>query len=258
MHRKPQATITLFMLFMTLLFTNGCSNQEKSLKSQEPLLIFCGITMITPVRELADQFEKEHDIVIKMSYGGSQDLSKSIEVNKVGDIFFPGFKSFVEKMTEDGHVDKSVVVGYNQLSLFVAKGNPKQLTGDLLQLLDPELAVIIGHEDLGSVGQESKRVLTSLGIYEQVVNNTVFMASDSKGLTAAIRDKKADIALNWKAVATLKNNNEFVDVLTISNIEKKQLVMSSLVYSKNRKLANDFLSFCSSEHGLKVFKKYGF
>lgn len=236
----------------------GCSEDKTDQISQDPLLIFCGITMIAPVRELADQFETEHGVVVKMTYGGSQDLSKSIEVNKIGDIFFPGFKSFVENMTANGHVDKSVVVGHNQLSLFVAKGNPKGLNGDLHQLLDPELAVIIGHEDLGSVGKESKRVLTNLGIYEHVVNNTVFMASDSKGLTAAIRDEKADIALNWRAVATLKDNNDYLDVLEINNIEKKQLVMSSLVYSKNIKLANDFLTLCSSEQGLKVFKKYGF
>lgn len=248
--------IVLTTLLITILMVGGCRTSDDNLP--EPLLIFCGITMSAPVRELADEFEKQHNITVKITYGGSQDLAKSIEVNKLGDIFLPGFKSFVENMAAHGHVDKSATVGYNQLSLFVAKGNPKNLTGDLQQLLNPQLAVIIGHEDLGSVGKESKRVLSELGIYDRVVHNTVFMASDSKGITAAIRSKKADIALNWRAVASLKGNKDFVDVVTIKNADPKELVMASLRYSRNSKLANDFLALCSSEHGLNVFKKYGF
>lgn len=257
MKRASKATILLCTLLLSF-FTNGCSDDKGKQATQEPLLIFCGFTMIAPIRELVDQFEKEHDITVKISYGGSQDLSKSIEINKIGDIFFPGFKSFVDDMAVQGHIDQTAVVGHNQLSLFVAKGNPKNLTGELHQLIDPELAVIIGHEDLGSVGRESKRVLTKLGIYEHVVKNTVFMAADSKGLTVAIREHKADIALNWKAVATLGDNINSVDILEINNIEKKPLVMASLIYSERPKHANDFLALCSSEHGLKVFKKYGF
>lgn len=245
-------------LFLVSVLVGGCDSRNKSMKEEKTLLVFCGITMITPVRELADQFEKEHGVVVKMTYGGSQDLAKSIEVNKVGDIYFPGFKKFVEMMDKKGHVVDDVQVGNNNLSLFVVKGNPKNLTGELNQLVDSKLAVVIGHEDLGSVGRESKRVLTERGIYDQVVQNAVFMASDSKGLTAAIREQKADIVLNWKAVSTLKDNSDYIDVIKIEGIQPKPLVMASLEYSEHPEMAKAFLDFCGSAHGRETFKRYGF
>lgn len=255
-HRRVM--LGCFFLIISLLM-NGCDSPiEPAADQQKTLLVFCGITMITPVRELADEFEKEHGVKVKMTYGGSQDLAKSIEVNKVGDIYFPGFRKFVQTMDKSGHVVDEVQVGHNNLSLFVVKGNPKNLDGDLKQLVNPDLAVVIGHEDLGSVGKESKRVLTEMGIYDQVVENTVFMASDSKGLTGAIRDKKADIVLNWKAVSTLKDNADYIDIIGIAGIPPKPLVMASLVYSKNPELARGFLDLCSSPRGREVFKKYGF
>jgi len=242
------------------MLVSGCDQtpNKGSADNRTTVLVFCGITMIDPVIELAELFEKEQNVDVKMTYGGSQDLSKSIEVNKLGDIFFPGFKSFVERMDEQGHIVDSALVGHNELSFFVAKGNPLQLTGDLFQLTNPMYNVVIGHEDLGSVGKETKHMLTKLGIYDQVVKNAVFMASDSKGLTAAIRDEKADLVLNWKAVAKHKDNDNHVDVISIPDSNKKPLVMASLKYSANPELAASFLKLCASEKGRKIFEKHGF
>nr|WP_321255550.1 substrate-binding domain-containing protein [uncultured Pseudodesulfovibrio sp.] len=236
----------------------GCSRHADADKNRKTLIIFCGSTMISPIMELAKLFEATHDVTVKMTSGGSQDLAKSIEVNHVGDVFFPGFKAFVDTMEADGHVVDSGMVGHNELAIFVAKNNPKNLTGNLNQLVDSSLAVVIGHEDLGAVGKESKRILSALNIYEPVVRNTVFMASDSKGLSAAIREGKADIVLNWKAVAQLNDNRDYIDVISIKEAASQPLIMASLVYSANPELAKSFLQLCVSPEGRAVFERFGF
>jgi len=236
----------------------GCSRHTDMDKDRKTLIIFCGITMVSPMMELASRFEAAHNVTVKMTYGGSQDLAKSIEVNHLGDIYFPGFKRFVDAMKAKGHVVDSEMVGHNELTIFVPKGNPKKMTGDLSQLVDPSLAVVIGHEDLGSVGKESKRVLSAMDIYDPVVRNTVFMASDSKGLSAAIREGKADIVLNWRAVAQIKDSSDYIDVIPIKDVAPKPLVMASLVYSANPELAKSFLQLCVSSEGRAIFKRFGF
>nr|WP_287412533.1 substrate-binding domain-containing protein [Pseudodesulfovibrio sp.] len=253
---------TALGFFVLLLFVwqggTGCSRRADADKDRKTLIVFCGSTMISPIMELAKRFEATHDVTVKMTSGGSQDLAKSIEVNHVGDIFFPGFKTFVDTMEADGQVVDSGMVGHNELVIFVAKGNPRKLTGDLVQFVDPSLAVVIGHEDLGAVGKESKRALSVMNIYEQVVRNTVFMVSDSKGLSAAIREGKADIVLNWKAVAQLKDNLDYIDVIPVKGIAPKPLVMASLIYSANPELAKSFLQLCVSPEGRAVFERFGF
>lgn len=256
--RKKTVLGFLALLLSVCLGSTGCSGLGDADNNRETLIIFCGSTMVSPVMELAKRFEATHDVTVKMTSGGSQDLAKSIEVNHVGDIFFPGYKTFVDSMEVDGHVVDSKMVGHNELAIFVAKGNPAKLTGNLDQLVDPSLAVVIGHEDLGAVGKESKRILSALNLYDSVVRNTVFMASDSKGLSAAIREGKADIVLNWKAVAMLNDNRDYIDVISIKDAASKPLVMASLVYSANPELATSFLQLCVSPEGRAVFERFGF
>lgn len=248
------------LLLASVLILSGCSSERDDAAKPE-LIIFCGVTMIAPMLELANDFKQERNVEVELSFGGSQDLAKSIEVNRLGDVFLPGVRSFVDDMQKKGHVTDISVVGHNELALFVRKGNPLGLTADLGQLADPSLAVVIGHEDLGSVGKETRKLLTMHGLYDGVVGNAAFMAADSKGLMAAVVDGRADIVLNWKAVYRNKDNEDHVDVIDIDGVdgvERKELAMGRLIYSKYPDLAKAFIDFCTSDHGRAVFEKYGF
>jgi molybdate transport system substrate-binding protein len=252
----------IFFSLIALFFLTGCGREQSQSSAQQKkeLLVFCGITMIDPIMELSKQFEREHGVKVKMTYGGSQDLAKSIEVNQIGDIYFPGVKKFVDELKNSGHVVNEGQVGHNQISFFVQKGNPKNITNDLNNLANPNLSVVIGHEDLGSVGREAKIVLMKKGIYKQVIDNAAFMASDSKGMTVAIREKRADLVMNWRSVYFLKDNAKYMDEIELDSsiATPHPLVISSLTHSKYPDLAEKYLALCTSAEGKKVFAKYGF
>lgn len=255
--------IRVFLMCLWLLVVlSGCTsnNNEPTAGNKKELLIFCGITMIDPIMELSDLFEKKYNAAVKMSYGGSQDLAKSIEVNKVGDIYFPGMKKFVERMDDKDLITGATQVGYNQVAFFVQKGNPRKLTGSLDNLTDPSLAVAIGHEALGSVGGETRRILMEKGNYQEVIKNVAMMASDSKGMTSALREKQVDLVLNWRSVRFFKDNDQFIEEVLIEPgyAIEHPLVIASLKYSKFPYLAELFLNLCASKEGQHIFRKYGF
>lgn len=241
-------------------FLLGCGANEKPGDGPVELLVFCGITMIDPIMELAARFEESHPVKVKLTYGGSQDLARSIEVNALGDIYFPGTKRFVDEMTAKGHISASQQVGHNRITFFVQKGNPKGITGSLDHLKDPDLSVAIGHKDYGSVGREAHRILTGKGIYDAVVRNAAFMASDSKGMTSALREKRVDLVMNWCSVYYFKDNAQFMDEVPLDpgTATRHPLVMATLVYSRNPEKAKTFMALCASEPGRAVFQKYGF
>lgn len=248
-----------------LVFFSGCSSEDQNKSSQngkpqKELLVFCGITMIDPVREMMTRFEQEAGVKMTMSYGGSADLMQSIKLNKVGDIYFPGGESFIAEADKEGLLRERRQVGVNQVALFVRKGNPKGLTGDLNEIFKSGVQVGIGHPDLGSIGKETKRILQVKGIYDQVIAASAMMQPDSKALSGVLREEKVDVVLNWKAVLTFQDNNQYMEMLPIMGdvATLHRLTMAIIASSREPELAKRFLDFCASDQGRAVFQRYGF
>ena len=108
-----------------------------------------------------------------------------------------------------------VSVGVNQAALFVQRGNPLHIKAALPELADPGYHVVLGNECSGAIGRETKIMLTQAGIYDDVIENVLYMATDSKGLAQAIRHQDADLVINWKAVAFLPENKYVMEVLEL-------------------------------------------
>jgi molybdate transport system substrate-binding protein len=151
-------------------------------------------------------------------------------------------------------------LGYNRAALLVQKGNPKNIPADLMVLANPAYDVIIGNPESGSIGQETEKILRARGIYEQVLKNAKAQTSESKALVNALMHKKADVTINWYAVASWPENKDIVDALPIDEkyAKKEKLVLSMVRYSGNPELAKKFLEYAGSPEGLAIFAGLGF
>jgi len=255
-------TVRMLGIIMALLLPfAGCSpDSETEAGPSGRLLVLCGITMIDPVKELMTRFERDTGVKMNMSYGGSADLMQSIVLDKTGDIYFPGSQNYIEEADRLGLINESRQLGINQAALFVRKGNPRGLTGDLDELLRPGLQVAIGHPDLGSIGKEAQNILKAKGIYDQVAAGAAMMALDSKSLTRALIEGKVDVVLNWKAVLHIGDNRDRMDVLPIQGgfAAEHKLTMAVVRYSGDHDMSLKFLNLCASPEGRAVFARYGF
>lgn len=252
--------ISLFLIAFCVI---GCSQEAQDPNEAaegEGLIIYCGITMISPVRELMEIFEQKTGVKSVMSYGGSKDLINSLMVNKVGDLYFPGSETLLAEAEKTGLLRDRRVVGANQAALFVQKGNPKNIAGDLSELLRPDVRVAIGHPDLGSIGQETRDILTRTGLYDKAVAASAMMMPDSKALAGALREGKVDLVLNWKPVLSSDGNAQFMDALPLPDDDAKRhdLTMAVTAYSRNPETAMRFVALCASPEGQAIFNKYGF
>ena len=227
------------------------------------LLIYCGITMVRPITELARAFEQREALpanAIKIAQGGSEDLYQSAKKSRVGDIYFPGEPSFRDKHQADGLLGDYKLVGYNQMSLFVQKGNPKKVRSDLNELLRKDLVLTLGSPESGSVGQEAKQILERQKTYVTVIEKAAFLAPDSRTLTQILRRGEADIALNWRATAFFPDNAPYMDVVDLDPkvAEPQALLLIQLTFSRNPQLARKFMDYVASAEGQAVFRKFGF
>lgn len=224
------------------------------------LLIYCGITMVKPVSEMAAQFEKLHNVKIHISQGSSEELYRSLKASKKGDIYLPGEPSYRTKYVAEGLLGDFKTIGYNQVALFVKKGNPKQVKSDVNQLLRRDLTTVLCAAEQGSIGLETQQVLTKLGIYEQAINSAAQLLPDSRTLNAALKRDEADLTLNWRATAFFADNKPFVDVIDLpKDIAVPQaLLMNLLTFSTQSTLAQQFIDYAASDVGQEMMRQYGF
>lgn len=246
--------VVILVIILTLF---GCFKKVDEEKKE--LLIYCGITMIKPVSEIAKIIEQQENCKILITKGGSGNLLKSLKTNKVGDLFLPGSDSYIKKCREEDLIVKTTFVGYNKAALMVQKGNPKNIKADLNTLKDKQYYVVIGNPNSGSIGKETKKILEKKGIFEEVQKNARELTTDSKDLISVLKNKDADLVVNWFASSTWDENKDHVEALSINEnfAKKKKLVLGLLKYSKHPEIASKFMDYAESETGKKLFEKYG-
>ncbi len=247
---------TIYFLLALMVFVPGVSFAN----SANNMLIYCGITMVKPVTEIARMFEKQEKITIAIAQGGSEDLYQSARKSRQGDLYRPGEPVFRIKHQPEGLLGEYKVVGVNQMSLVVKKGNPKKVKPDLKELLRKDLEIVLGSSESGSVGVEAKRILTEAGLYQKVAARVVQMLPDSRNVMAAMRKGEADVTMSWRATAFFPDNSPYLESIDLpaSVAAPQELQLTLLTFSKNQALAKKFMEYAAGPQGKAVFTKYGF
>lgn len=244
------------LLAVAVLFPAGVLAQA----AKTEMLLYCGITMVRPMTEIAQLFEKRENIKIAIAQGGSEDLYQSAKKSGVGDWYLPGEPSYRDKHLAEGLFGEQATVGYNQMALMVQKGNPKKVKPDPREMLRKDLVAIIGNAESGSVGQEARHILDRLGIYPQVIRTAAFLAPDSRSLMNAMKKEEADLTMSWRATGFFADNAARLDVIDLDpNIARPQaLLLIQLKSTKNPDLARRFIALAAGEEGQAIFRKHGF
>jgi molybdate transport system substrate-binding protein len=248
----------LMLLGFIALVCGGCG-EKPNREGRKQLLIYCGITMARPMAEIKAIIEREENCEILMTTGGSGNLLKALKENKAGDLYLPGSEKYIQTCRDEGLVTESVHVGYNRAALLVQKGNPKNISPDLSNLTSKDYYVVMCNPETGSIGRETADILQRAGLFEEARQNAREFTTDSKRLIQLLRDKQADLAINWYATATWEENRPYVDALQIDPqyARPKKLVLGLLTTSRYPEIAKKFMNYAISEQGKAIFRKYG-
>lgn len=250
----------LFKIIFTLILLFSTSLQANS--SKPTLIFYCGITMVKPIKEMAKIIEQRYNCTIKISQGGSKDLYDALKYSKVGDLYLPGSNSYRKNNLKDGYLLEAVEIGYNQAAIFIRKDLKKEITS-LDSFIDTSLASILCTPKSGSIGRETKNILTKYKgeeFFYDAFDNAVEIGTDSRNLNKALIEKRADITINWRSTGYWPENNKYIKIVEIDEefAQKKKLEISLLKFSKNKEIAKAFMNFASSQEGKDIMKKYGF
>jgi molybdate transport system substrate-binding protein len=232
-------------------------------KDKETILIYCGITMVNPVKEIATILEKDLDVKIVMTQGGSADLFNALKNSNTGDIYIPGEERYIKEYKPQGYFEEHMKnIGYNQAAIFVQKGNPSKVQ-NLKDLLRTDISTMLCDYNTGSIGKMTKTILENYGgkkFFEDAYLNAVEVGTDSRNINAALNKKSIDLAVNWKSTITFADNKNTIEMIEIDEkyAPKMHIPAILLKSSKNKDIAKKIIDYMAAKDGQAIMKKYGF
>ena len=254
------------IIVFALLFT-ACSKKnnksELSVKEHKSeITIYCENAMVRPLMELKEKFEAESGCAVKLHNDCSQNLSSLIQYTKRGDIYFPASKVGFKKLAKNKNIFivDSVFIGYNSLVVMALKGNPSGFDGNIKNLTNKKHAVIIANPETSSLGHDTRRVLIDKDLYSDVILNVVALSTDSRGLVKSLKNKEAQLIINWQSDIYNNGNRDHVEVFPLpEDLQTPSEIYAGILSSSSQpELAKDFLAFATGEEGISIFSKYGF
>ena len=240
----------IFFLILTSLFS-------------KELLIFAGSASKPPLDEAARLFEKKKKVKVNIVYGGSGFVLSQMKLTKRGDLYFPGSSDYMQKAIREGVVykDSKKIIVYLVPSINVQKGNPKNIKS-LKDLTKPGIRVAIANPNGVCVGAYAVEIIEknfSKKEKEAFRKNLVNYTGSCSKTASAISLKQADAVIGWRVF-------HYWDPDRIQNVPLKpnQIVRVGYIpiaiskFTKDKKLAKEFIDFLTSKEGKAVFAKYSY
>lgn len=245
------------IIIPTILFI-GCDSNEDKQSTPEKLLLYCAAGIRPPADELVEVFEREYGIKISPDYAGSEVLLSKIKIVRRGDLYMPGDKHYLDQAAKADMILSRKSVCYWIPTIFVQKGNPKEIKG-LDDLLKPGIKVGLGDADACAIGRTSKQILEKNNItLEDLQKNLVFQSLTVNELGMQIQAKALDAVIVWDAIA--KYYSDYGDEMLIP--QEKNVIsavdVGVLKFTKHQEQAKKFMDFVSSETGQKIFQKHNY
>jgi len=257
------------LLITILAFVGGCDGTTQppgsdaspaatssSAETGQEILVLCGSSFRPPTEKLAEMFEAETGIGVKMTFGGSEDHLPHVQAKSVGDVYVT-HTPYPQYTEEAGALLREVKVGFLAPVLVVAKGNPKGIT-KIEDLAQPGLKVVLPNPEFSTCGEMVDALLEKKGIKDDVLKNVggALMKHHSEiGNDLKIGVREAGIM--WNGVA-----NNYLDVLEVvpgpyEYGDEIGVSVMGLSYTKNKEAVEQFLDFVE-EHGKEVFADFGY
>ena len=251
---KPAVALRCRALLLVLLIAAcvGCQAEKPK------MLLYCGAGIRPAAAELADEFEKQHGMLVECDYAGSEVLLGRIKLSGRGDLYMPGDVFYVDQADEQKLIAGRKTACYFVPVILVQKDNPKNIQ-TLADLTEPGIELGLGNPEACAIGRKAKKIFAKNNIaMEDLKDNLKFESATVNELGNHIKLGKLDAVIVWDAVA-----DYFADESTVVPIPVEKNVISTVVVgrltcSEHPELAEKFLEFIGSEEGQAIFEKHHF
>lgn len=231
------------------------AQKETDNKESEELIVYSGAGLKKPMEKIKDSFKKETNKKLNIIYAGSGQLLAQLEQSGKGDIFIVGSKATYDAAVEKDLAEEGVGIAHHTPVIITAKGNPKGIK-TLQDLAKDDVKVALGEPESNAIGKTSIKLFEKNKI-EGVDKNVAVQTATVNELYQAIANGNADIAIVTRDGALGHDDLEIIEIPEDQNID--QIINAGVLKTtKEKKAAEDFLTFLTSDESLGYFEEFGF
>ncbi len=225
--------------------------------SQKLLLMYCAVSLKTPVEAIAREFERSTGVRIELQFGASQSLMTNAVVSHTGDLYLPADESYIAVAREKHLLGNEIPLAIQRLVLAVKKGNPKNIH-QFADLLRPEVRIAQANPDAAASGKITREILRKSGDWDALQQHTTVFTGTVVEAANDVKIGTVDAAFIWDAMATQYADLEVIPLAVLNGAESK-LVVTVLKSSERPEDAQRFANYLgSADTGLPWFEKAGF
>lgn len=210
--------------------------------------------------ELIPMFQEKYpQITVKGTYDSSGKLQTQIEEGMEADVFMSAAKKQMTALDEEGWIASETVTDLleNKIVLIVPAGDEDKFSA--FEDIKEAGQVAIGDPESVPAGQYAKEALTSLGIWDSILEKASLGTNVTEVLNqVAAASAEAGIVYATDA-ASMPDKVSVVAEAPEGSLAQKVIYPVAVVEkTANRKAAEAFVEFLSSPEAMEVFVSYGF
>lgn len=214
------------------------------------------------MQDVAAQFQKETGVEVKLIYGSSGNFFQQLQNGAPFDMFFSANLDYPKQLQTAGLTEPGSYYEYakGKIVVWVPKDSPLDISSGLQSLLTPSIKKIaVANPQHAPYGQAAIAAMQKEGVYDKVKDKLVLGENISQTASFVVSGS-ADVgivALSLALSRSMKDKGRYVEVPAhdYRPIEQACVILSS---SKNKQVANQFLSFIKTARASDTLKRYGF
>ena len=174
------------------------------------ILLFSGGVNRLAIEDTIKQFEEREGAQITRVYNGCGILVAQMKAGERPDAYFACDVSFMTQVEDI--FPESVDVAETDMVILVPKGNPRNIQA-LEDLGKPGLSLGLANAEQSALGALTKRMMDSVGVYEDVQKNVKVQSPTADFLVNQIRLSKLDAVVVYEA--NCPNVKDEMDIIHI-------------------------------------------
>lgn len=200
---------------------------------------------------------------VKISYSGAfaAALGKSLFGGAQTEIFAARVLKLAKKLKADGKMSCFKPLCFTKYIMITPPGNPAGITS-VQDLADPEVRVVLAPEASPPGGEAVLKLLEKAGVKKEALENSVIQGSCVQRIIKYITSGKGDVSVVENRISKLPACKGKVEIIPIPDELQPPppltFTIGVMKFAKNRRLADDYVDFITSQDGQAYFKEAGF
>ncbi len=259
--RKRAAVIYLLATvlgFSFLLTSTGAPGQQST-----PLIVAAAADLSSAMQEIADRYQKQTGVTMKLSFGASGALTQQIENGAPFDLFFSADMDYPRHLIAAGDADSASLREYaiGKLVLWVPANSPLDLQHKGMGvLLDPSVQKIsIANPEHAPYGRAAVATLKHAGLYDRVSDRLV-LGENVAQAAQFVESGNAQAGFVALAHAVAPSMQEKGKYWVVPSEDYPPLAQGVVIlsHSQHKKEAAELLAYIKTKEISELLRKYGF